>query len=353
MTDLRHVRPGEKLRIGAGAFNAFVDAARAGRRLPHDLSRGREPLGATSRQMTILVRNESEEDVPRFGCLAIGAPIIPPDENADEFANRPSLIGVAPTELRHFGSCVIATEPIATGKIGRCVLRGITPARVLMADVRHTHADIAEGHRLLRTGFVGSARILWRPDEAGEVTCLVEIGPLARDRITVVLGKPHAFAAVPFGWRYEWEESRLDDDPESMTFGQWVPLSLLETSSSGTEASPSGASSDANLPGLSAGPSDLAMWAYNRHEGLLLRVFPQTDDGIDGFANMGACIVPGTLEQCPPSQAVVPMIRPVLEGATVELRAERTLSGESAWVFEAFNPVEWTRMTVPPPGETP
>jgi hypothetical protein len=338
MTNLRHVRAGEKLRIGAGAYNAFVDAARAHRRVPHDLSRASEPSHGASRQTTILVRNESEEDVPRFGCLAIGDPIIPPDENADEFANRPSLIGVAPMELRHFGSCVVACEPIAAGKIGKCVLRGITPARVLMADVRHTHADIAEGHRLLKTGFVGAARILWRPDEAGEVVCLVEIGPLSRDRITVVIGKAHPFAGVPFGWRYEWEEARLDDDPASMTFGQWVPLSHLDTSS------------EAQADGLKAGPGEPEMWAYNRHEGLLLRVFPQTDEGIDGFANMGACLVPGALEQCPPPQAVVPMIRPVLEGATVELRAERTLSGETAWVFEAFNPVEWTRMTVPPLG---
>ena len=337
---LRHVRPGEKLRIGAGAFNAFVDAARSGRRLPHNIAPSRDVAGGPSRQTTILVRNESGEDVPRFGCLAIGEPIIPPEENATEFANRPSLIGVAPMELRHFGSCVVATEPIATGKIGRCVLRGITPARVLMADVRHTHADIAEGFRLLKTGFVGSARILWRPDEAGEVVCFVEIGPVARDRITAVIGKAHPFPGVPFGWRYEWEEARLDDEPASMTFGQWVPLSQLDTSS--------GAEAD----GLKAGPGKPEMWAFNRHEGLLLRVFPQTDEGIDGFANMGACLVPGTLEQCPPPQAVVPMIRPVLEGATVELRAERTLSGESAWVFEAFNPVEWTRMTVPPLGAT-
>jgi len=151
----------------------------------------------------------------------------------------------------------------------------------------------------------------------------------------------HTFAGVPFGWRYEWEEARLDDDAASMTFGQWVPLSQLDTSS--------GAEAD----GLKSGPGEPEMWAYNRHEGLLLRVFPQTDEGIDGFANMGACLVPGAPEQCPPPQAVVPMIRPVLEGATVELRAERTLSGETAWVFEAFNPVEWTRMTVPPLGGTP
>jgi len=353
MTDLRHVRAGEKLRIGAGTFNAFVDAAKARRRFPLDVGPARDASGHSSRQTTILVRNESEEDVPRFGCLAIGEPIIPPDENADEFANRPSLVGVASLELRHFGSCVVATEPIATGKIGRCVLRGITPARVLMADERHTHADIAEGHLLFKTGFVGSARILWRPDEVGEVLCLVEIGPLSRDRITVIIGKPHPFAGVPFGWRYEWEEARLDDDPASMTFGQWVPLSQLESSSGQTEGTASGGSSGAEPAGLSAGPGEPEMWAYNRHEGLLLRVFPQTDDGIDGFANMGACLVPGTLEQCPPPQAVVPMIRPVLEGATVELRAERTLSGESAWVFEAFNPVEWTRMTVPPLGGTP
>ena len=83
---LRHVRPGEKLRIGAGAFNAFVDAARSGRRLAHNIAPSRDVAGGPSRQTTLLVRNESDEDVPRFGCLAIGEPIIPPEENALEFA---------------------------------------------------------------------------------------------------------------------------------------------------------------------------------------------------------------------------------------------------------------------------
>ena len=94
----------------------------------------------------------------------------------------------------------------------------------------------------------------------------------------------------------------------------------------------------------SAGSADKL--AFNRYEAHLSVLYPQSG-GVEGFANAGACVVPGVLEKCPPAKAIVPILRPVPEGVVVELRAERTLLGDTRFVFDAMTPVEFEEMTVP------
>ncbi len=74
----------------------------------------------------------------------------------------------------------------------------------------------------LRSGFVGASRILWKEPGTGEVLALIEMGPADRDRVAAQLGTATLIDGRTFGWRYEWEEVRLDGDPFSSTFGQYV-----------------------------------------------------------------------------------------------------------------------------------
>lgn len=322
---LRKVRTGEPLRIPAAAYNAFVDAAHLARRVDPDTLR--DPSLPAAHEHLVWVRNDSSEDLPRFGALGIAGPIIEPGEsgNDDEFKRQTALIGAAITTTDEYvGRFVIAREPVASGRIGLAVIRGTTPAIMNVVDEDHTHADTYPDEQHLRSGFTGAARILWKEDGTGLKLAVIDIGPADRDRFPAKLGTGHLIDGRTFGWLYEWSEVRLDADPVSLTFGQYIaPTEGLASS---------------------GGPNRLA---FNRYEAHLSVMLAQNDDGTEGFANGGACLVPGVLENCPPAKAAVPMLRPVPEGVVVEMRAERTLLGDTRFVFDAMTPLVFCEMDVP------
>src|SRR5690606_36183729 len=177
------------------------------------------------REQLVLVRNDSGLELPRYGVLGIDGPVIEPvdgEENA-EFKRRPTLIGAAITEAADYaGRFVVALAPIRPGELGPAVLRGVTAALINVIDELHTHADTFPNEQLLRSGFTGGAKILWKPPGTGELLAVVETGPVARDRFAARLIEAHAIEGRPFGWLYDWEEVRLQADPVAETFGQYV-----------------------------------------------------------------------------------------------------------------------------------
>jgi len=107
-----------------------------------------------------------------------------------------------------------------------------------------------------------------------------------------------------------------DADPASETFGQYI---------SPPDALHSG--------------SDEPRLAFNRFEAQLLGA-PEAFEGSQGYVGMEACGIPAALQNCPPRRIAMPTLRPVPEGLIVEMRAERTLQGETRFVFAALNHVE-------------
>lgn len=318
---LTRVRSGDPLGIPAVAYNAFVDAAHVTRRINADV--GRPPAASPAHETHVLVRNDSGEDLPRFGVLGIVGPILEP---GDDLKRRTAVVGAAITIGDDYaGRFVVAREPIAPGRIGWAVVRGVTPAIVHVVDNQHVHADTYSDQQFLRSGLTGAARILWKEPGLGQRLAIIEIGPADRDRVAARLGTAHAIGQQPFGWVYDWEEVRLDADPFSLTFGQYIRLF--------------------GAGWLSSGGNPLKR-AFNRYEAHLSVMHPQ-GGGTEGFARAGACILPGVLENCPPARAAVPMLQPIPKGVVVELRAERTLHGDTRWVFEAMTPAVFCEMNVP------
>jgi len=328
---LRKVRPGEPLRIPAAAYNAFVDAAHLARRFSSD-SRGDSNLPPIHEHL-VLVRNDTGDDLPRFGAMGIAGPIIEPGEegNTDEFKRRAALIGALITVTDDYaGRFVVAREPIPSGRIGLAVVRGVTPSIVNIVSEEHFHADTYPDEQHLRSGFAGAARILWKEEGVGLKLAVIEIGPADRDRFSARLGIAHLIDGRTFGWLYDWDEVRLDADPLSFTFGQYIrPPDAL---------SPAWLSSTGN-------PAKLAFNRYEAH--LSVMHYQDPEVGTEGFAKAGACMLPGVLENCPPPKAAVPMLRPIPEGVVVELRAERTFLGDTRFVFDALTAVELCEMVVP------
>ncbi len=329
MSPFSKVTAGAPLQIPARAYNAFVDAAHLARRVDADAAPGSVRRGPN--EHLVLVRNDSGADLPRFGVLGISGPVVEPgpDGNESEFKRRAAIIGAAITAGDDYlGRFVVATEPIANGKIGWAVIRGVTPVVLNVIDEEHGHADTFADEQTLRTGFTGAARILWKEAGVGERLGLIEMGPADRDRFAARLISASAIDGRPFGWVYEWEEVRLDADALGASFGEYIR--------------PSGSIAEGWLS--SAG--DPAKLAFNRYEAHL-SVLHEQDGGVEGFVHGEACFVPGVTAGCPPEKAAVPMLHPIPEGVVVELRAERTFQGETRFVFDALNPAVWCEMDVP------
>jgi len=303
MTHLFHrVQTGDPLRIPARAYNAMIDAAEAERVRRDGIDVQRGDRLTLPRPEVVLVRNESDEDLPRFGILGIEGVIIepgPPEDggNDAEFKARPALRGAAinwDDPHAYHGRFVIAREPIPAGKIGYAVIRGITPGIVIINDEEHTCADTCPGEQVLQSGFSGGARILWKQPPDGQPTdgviagggearlALLEVGPRDRDRFAVRLGKAQPIAPDRWGWCYPWTERVLDGELLSPTYGMYLWQEDALT--------------DDGVP---------ERMAINRLEA--------ASEG-----NGGGLVLP-----------------PIPEGRIVELRAERTWQGDTRFVFEA------------------
>lgn len=215
----RKVSAGSPLAIPAEAYNAFIDAALATR---GSGAKGSLPLEGGRQFSFARVRNDSGEDLERFGVLGIGESFIAPSINASEFARVLAFPGYAPT-LDHLGRAGVAIEPIATGQFGRVILAGIVHVRVAMLDESHRAADVSAGDATkLRSAAEGSASLLWiEPLEDREdpavAWCTARIAPVGVRRVRAIVTGSTEIS--PNRWRYSWSEARF-------VSGKWEALPL-------------------------------------------------------------------------------------------------------------------------------
>jgi hypothetical protein len=160
------VSSGQKLRIPAADYNAFVDAAEAykSQSRQQQVDRNGVPLPPD----VALVRNDSGADQDRFAILGLDAPLIGPDENLLGFQEHLTFSGISPDEDQHAHRFCVLQEPIAAGAIGRAVVAGVTPVQL---DVQAADDDLAgvvtDETGSLKTGTEGGARILWKSSDTG------------------------------------------------------------------------------------------------------------------------------------------------------------------------------------------
>ena len=125
--DLRKVRSGNPLRLPAGAYNAFVDAAVDLRRRQGRGEAVAGPLVESAQRGIVLVRNDSDDDIEPYHALAITGVLVEPGEDDQErtFQSRTPLTGDIATEETAGPAFVVALQPIKPNKLGRCVLTGV------------------------------------------------------------------------------------------------------------------------------------------------------------------------------------------------------------------------------------
>ena len=319
---LRKVRTGEPLRIPAAAYNAFIDAAIANR--ASERNTFADPGRGPTQRGIVLVRNDSPDDLPAHHALAITGVLVEPGEDDQErtFQGRTPLTAEVATEDSPPLSFVVAVKPIRAGEIGRCVLHGVTAARITVQNEADETCELKAEETLLATTPLGGVPILWKEEGTGEVWAVIELGRPSLARVTAVLGEAQPIPGESNRWRYPWAEARIDGDAGSADYLRYIEV-------------PEGLSSRGQ-----GGSEDPARMAINRFEAHHCDE-SVPGEGFEGLLGLGpVCDLPGVLPDCPPARSLEPRLAPVPPGVTVQLTCERDTKGQPVWVFEAMSCVE-------------
>lgn len=112
----------------------------------------------------VFVRNDSGAD--RSKCDILGITGAVDATSSDEFKDRVTFTGSAPSLPDSRGRFVILAEDIADGEIGRCWgIGSIAPVRIDRIHADHQFCEVTSSTTELKTCYDGSARILWTDDD--------------------------------------------------------------------------------------------------------------------------------------------------------------------------------------------
>lgn len=170
----KKVRPGERLKIPAAAYNGFVDAAKMARRMD-----GAAGVPHWRHGVLVTVQNISEEDQDRFAVMGIDGPLFTPAENLHEFCDYVGFKVTTPAG-EHLKRFVVLAEPIAAGGIGAATVYGTTQAKVDIAtegqeDDRFAGACPGRTDVLVPMSDNASGMILWKESGLGEKWAIIRI----------------------------------------------------------------------------------------------------------------------------------------------------------------------------------
>lgn len=196
MAGFKKVLPGDKLRISASDYNGAMEVAEWFNRTQRVTTSQNNSVFGYSQ--VALVRNDCGEDRDRFEILGIGGVVLSPSTAEAGFLEKICVAGVTPSVGTHDHAFVVLLEPIANGKIGRCMIDGVTPARVTITtpsgstDQYAGLSDSSISPYTLVTGASGGAQVLWSgPGGSTDDWALIRIrsGSMAVETETVVVAE--------------------------------------------------------------------------------------------------------------------------------------------------------------------
>ena len=174
---MRKVVKGEDVVIAADTWNAMLDAADyVKNRRNGGVGRG---VSAGLHTGIVLVMNGETDRRERFTALALTDVAVRPEDNEDEFLDRPAVyVGRVTDESREGMPYAILLEPLEAEEIGRAAILGVVPAKVTVTDETDGYAAPAVGSvdGALASAKSGTARILWRESGTGSRWCLLQLG---------------------------------------------------------------------------------------------------------------------------------------------------------------------------------
>lgn len=158
----RKVRPGQKLRIPAEAYNAFIDAALAERRRRHSLAADGREWG--NGQTVVLVQNQTGGPLEGCQVVGLGAPLWTPAQNETAYIQQPVFAAVAPDVSSYAGHVegrwAVSLSPLPQGATGPAVVAGVCRAKVRLNATWHLRADAAQGSTDCLESYPGGSAVI-------------------------------------------------------------------------------------------------------------------------------------------------------------------------------------------------
>ena len=174
---MEKVRQGEQVVIKASTWNGFVDAAN----FVKDAKQNSLGVGIRSGigGGIVPLKNMEDRDYPRFSALVITGVAVSPSANEDEFVSCPTVFeGQRMIAEREDMPYAVLLEPIPAKEIGRAMLLGLTPAKVVInsADDKYAVPKAGSDSGVLESSATGVARILWKAGGSGTQWCVLQLG---------------------------------------------------------------------------------------------------------------------------------------------------------------------------------
>jgi hypothetical protein len=160
------VQPGERLEIRASTWNALRELERR-----QSLGEDAAPPRPVRGQLDALVHvKNTGADLARYGIVGLGAPVFSPSDNLVAFQSPHFALNSEAPTLAHQASFAIAFEPIAAGRIGRCVTNGaggFIVCKLTVTDANCLWARCTTSTTELETAPYGYARIVYKETGTG------------------------------------------------------------------------------------------------------------------------------------------------------------------------------------------
>ena len=172
---MQKVSTGEKFKVKANTWNAFIDAANHYKNT--QMSLGFEALRGNAKTGIILVSNDSGGLLEQFSPVILDDLIIQPDnaEKEQEFKSRvPVFSGKKVSADNKDKPFAILQVPLESEKLGKALLQGITPVKVNIGNESHKYAKLSAAGLVSTSS--GSGRILWKESGTGEKWALLQLG---------------------------------------------------------------------------------------------------------------------------------------------------------------------------------
>lgn len=178
------VHPGQKLKIPASDWNDLGDVLTAfngaGRKFPAPPPADVPlPYGWCWIKSSVALA---------FGAVVgLDVPTILPTDRANIMYEGVFFNGVTPsTSTPHYGKYAVVQEPCNAGGMARAVFHGVAYATLSITHALDQAAEIENGSYVLKTGYVGTSRIIWPSSVLGGG--LIRVG----DTLDNFFGKPNA-----------------------------------------------------------------------------------------------------------------------------------------------------------------
>lgn len=136
----RKVSPGERGQLPASWYNRTTDLVETVRRM-----RAGGGIDFPRSQTVVKVRNDTGDDLDRRSVVRLSSAFIGPADNLIEWQGKPNLKAVAPDGTAKDHSFGVLAEPIRDGGIGRAIVSGVAPARVVRTQLGHHFARPVAG----------------------------------------------------------------------------------------------------------------------------------------------------------------------------------------------------------------